>query len=140
MSPNLEDLTPPVFDLFRVPTFGRIFVDFWVTFGSLRRPFPPLWGHFAALVGPVGVLWGAFGFPLLPIGVILVALWLKLGSFGALLARLWHPLAPFWTFLATFSNFLVVLQLFRSHPLFPRPAGGTIAAGNRDRSKNRCEN
>ena len=131
---------PPGPPLFRVPTFGRIFVDFWLTFGSLWRPFAPLWAHFGALVTPVGVLWAALGFPLVPFGIILVALWLELGSFGALLARLRHPLAPFWTLLATFSNFLVILQLFRSHPLFPRPAGGTIAAGNRDRSKNRCEN
>ena len=80
---------PPFFDLFRKPTFGRILVDFWLTFGFLWRPLAPLRAYFGALVAPVGVLWGAFASPLGPFGPILVALRLKLGSFFTFLVPLW---------------------------------------------------
>ena len=33
---------------------------------------------------------------------------------------------------SSFAALLVALQPFCSHTLFPRPGGGTIAAGNRD--------
>ena len=121
------------FNLFRIPTFGRILIDFRLTLGSLWRPFAPLGALFGALVAPVGVPWGAFAPHLVPFGLILVALWLQLGSFGLFLVAFW----PFWLHFESFSSdfqfFLLFWTFFGSHTFFPRPAGGTIAAGKRDR-------
>ena len=51
-----------------------------------------------------------------------VLFWLV--ALGALLAPFWIRLAPLWAFSG--AN-------FRLQPVFSRPAGGTVAAGNRDR-------
>ena len=92
-----------------------------------------------------------FGAPLAPFGLILVAFWLKLGPFWCHVGPDFGYFAPsgcsFWlvvgeikllrqyfakkyTCIDLASNFL---QIFRMQIIFPRPGGGTIAAGNRDR-------
>ena len=92
-----------------------------------------------------------FGAPFAPFGLILVSFWLKLGPFWCHVGPdfgLFCTLGcPFWLVLGEInflrqyfakkytcidlaSNFL---QIFRMQILFPRPGGGTIAAGNRDR-------
>ena len=53
MTPKLSGAPPPFSTFFEVAIFGRIFVDFGLTFGA----------------------------PLAPFGVILVSFWLKLGPF-----------------------------------------------------------
>ena len=114
---------PPKINLFRGCVFCGIFVDFGLTFGV----------------------------PLAPFGVILVAFWLKLGPFWCHVGPDFGYFAPsgcsFWlvvgeikllrqyfakkyTCIDLASNFL---QIFRMQIIFPRPGGGTIAAGNRDR-------
>ena len=91
-----------------------------------------------------------FGAPLAPFGLILVAFWLKLGPFWCHVGPDFGYFAPsgcsFWlvvgeikllrqyfakkyTCIDLASNFL---QIFRMQIIFPRPGGGTIAAGNRD--------
>ena len=122
----------PFFNLFRIPTFGRILVDFGLTLGSLWRPLAPLGAPFGALVAPVGVPWGAFAPHLVSFGLILVALSLQLGSFGPFLVAFWPLWFHFGSFWFAFRFFLLFWTFFGSHTFFPRPAGGTFAAGKRD--------
>ena len=119
-----KDVTgaPPFSTSFEVVFFCCIFVDFGLTFGA----------------------------PLAPFGLILVAFWLKLGPFWCHVGPDFGYFAPsgcsFWlvvgeikllrqyfakkyTCIDLASNFL---QIFRMQIIFPRPGGGTIAAGNRD--------
>ena len=103
---------------------------------------------------PVSADFGlTFGAPLAPFGLILVAFWLKLGPFWCHVGPDFGYFAPsgcsFWlvvgeikllrqyfakkyTCIDLASNFL---QIFRMQIIFPRPGGGTIAAGNRDQHK-----
>ena len=109
---KIDDRWSRFFDLFRIPTFGRILDDFGLTLGSLWRPFAPLGAPFGALVAPVGVPWGAFAPQWVPFGLILVALWLQLGSFGPFLVAFWPLWFHFGSFWFAFRFFFVVLDLF----------------------------
>ena len=106
----------------------------------------------------LGSLWAPFGARLPPLALLLAPLWLQLGSLGALLPPIWSLLGSFWwpcgsswgplgrfwlnfglfgfileAFCSTFVFFKLFWTFFGSHTFFPRPAGGTIAAGKRDR-------
>ena len=125
----MSKLTPKdvAFDLlfltfFEVVFFCGIFVDFGLTFGVLLAPF----------------------------GVMFVAFWLKLGPFWCHVGPHLGYFAPsgvsFWFVLGEIQFLrqkfvkkhscidpgIKFLANFRMQTIFPRPGGGTIAAGNRD--------
>ena len=114
------------------------------------RPFGTLWAHFGALLAQIGSL-------LAPFGLILVPFWFKLDPFWCHVGPDFGYFAPsgcsFWlvvgeikllrqyfakkyTCIDLASNFL---QIFRMQIIFPRPGGGTIAAGNRDSPPGRTQ-
>ena len=92
-----------------------------------------------------------FGAPLAPFGLILVPFWLKLGPFWCHVGPDLGYFAPsgvsFWLVLGEIQFLrqkfvkkhscidpgIKFLANFRMQTIFPRPGGGTIAAGNRDR-------
>ena len=103
---------------------------------------------------PVSADFGlTFGAPLAPFGLILVPFWLKLGSFWCHVGPDLGYFAPsgvsFWLVLGEIHFLrqkfvkkhscidpgIKFLANFRMQSIFPRPGGGTIAAGNRDRSE-----
>ena len=113
----------PLFStFFEVAIFCRIVVDFGVTFNR----------------------------PLAPFGLILAPFWLILGSFWSHLGPDLGYFAPsgvsFWLVLGEIQFLrqkfvkkhscidpgIKFLANFRMQTIFPRPGGGTIAAGNRD--------
>ena len=108
---------------FEVGIFYCIFVEFGLTFGAPLAPFGLIlmsfWfklGPSWCLVGPDFGLFCTLGCPF----------WLVLGEINLLR----QYFAKKYTCIDLASNFL---QIFRMQIIFPRPGGGTIAAGNRDR-------
>ena len=108
---------------------------------SLKRLTPAGVGGFRAhFWRPFGTLWGHFGVLLGQIGSLLVPCRARFGLFCTLGVSFWFVVgeinllrqyfAKKYTCIDLASNFL---QIFRMQIIFPRPGGGTIAAGNRDR-------
>ena len=122
MTPKDVAWDPPCSTFFEVAIFCGIFVDFGLTFGV----------------------------PLAPFGLILVPFWLKLGPFWCHVGPDLGYFAPsgvsFWLVLGEIHFLrqkfvkkhscidpgIKFLANFRMQTIFPRPGGGTIAAGNRD--------
>ena len=113
---------PPLFDLF----WGLNFLWYFCWFRAhFWRPFGTLWGHVCSLLAQIGS-------PLVPCRTRFwlfctfgVSCWLVLGE----IQFLRQYFTKKYTCIDLASNFL---QIFRMQIIFPRPGGGTIAAGNRD--------
>jgi hypothetical protein len=122
LTPKLSALDLPFSTFFEVVFFCGILVDFGFTFGAPLSLFGlilvPFWlelGPFWCHVGP------DFGY-FAPSGC---SFWLVVGE----IKLLRQYFAKKYTCIDLASNFL---QIFRMQIIFPRPGGGTIAAGNRD--------
>ena len=120
---------PPFFDLFRGSDLLWYFCWFRVHFW---RPFGTLWGHFGVLLAQIGSL-------LVPCRVrfwlfctLGCSFWFVVGEINLLR----QYFAKKYTCIDLASNFL---QIFRMQIIFPRPGGGTIAAGNRDSPPGRAQ-
>ena len=126
---------------------------------SLRRRRFAIWetpatGRCRRIVVAFGLTFGA---PLAPFGLILVAFWLKLGPFWCHVGPDFGYFAPsgvsFWLVLGEIHFLrqkfvkkhscidpgIKFLANFRMQTIFPRPGGGTIAAGNRDSPPGRAQ-
>ena len=98
---------------------GEFRVHFWRLFGTL-------WAHFGALLARIGPLLVPCRARFWLFCTLGVSFWLVLGEIHFLR----QYFAKKYTCIDLASNFL---QIFRMQIIFPRPGGGTIAAGNRDR-------
>ena len=116
-------LRPPFFDLFRGCDFLWYFCWFRAHF---LRPFGTLWVHFCVLLAQIGSLLVPCRARFWLFCTLGGSFWFVLGEIN-LLRRYF---AEENTCIDLASNFL---QIFRMQIIFPRPGGGTIAAGNRDR-------
>ena len=115
---------------------------FWLILGSLLAPLwstlGSFWHPFGSMLGPFGSILGPFGSTLRPFGSILDPFWAIL-----------HPWPLSWTVLGYIPGFwrrnpqkhseidpgIQFLTNCRLQTVFPRPGGGTIAAGNRIRPR-----
>ena len=127
LTPKLSAFDLPFSTFFEVAIFCGIFVDFGFTFGAPSAPFGLILVPFWLELGPfwchVGPDLGYFA----PSGC---SFWLVLGE----IQLLRQYFAKKYTCIDLASNFL---QILRMQIIFLRPGGGTIAAGNRDRSSER---
>ena len=121
------------FGLFRGCDFLPYFCRFWVHFW---RPFGTLWAHFGTLLAHIGTL-------LAPFWLILGPFWSHLGpdlgyfapsgvSFWFVLGEIQFLRQKFVKKHSCIDPGIKFLANFRMQTIFPRPGGGTIAAGNRD--------
>ena len=114
---------PPFSTFFEVAIFCVIFVDFGVTFGVPLAPFGLIFGALLAQIGSLLVPCRARFWLFCTLGC---SFWFVVGEINLLR----QYFAKKYTCIDLASNFL---QIFRMQIIFPRPGGGTIAAGNRDR-------
>ena len=113
---------PPFFDLFR----GRDFLLYFCWFRAhFWRPFGTLWGHFGVLLAQIGSLLVPCRARFWLFCTLGCSFWFVVGEINLLR----QYFAKKYTCIDLASNFL---QIFRMQIIFPRPGGGTIAAGNRD--------
>ena len=127
MSPKLSAFGSPFSTFFEVAIFGRIFVAFGVTFDRPLAPFVLILAPFWLILGP---FWSHLGPDLGYFAPSGVSFWLVLGEIQFLRQKFVKKhscIDPGIKFLAN----------FRMQTIFPRPGGGTIAAGNRDRPSER---
>ena len=114
----------PLFStFFEVAIFYAIFVAFGVTFDRPLAPFGLILAPFWLILGP---FWSHLGPDLGYFAPSGVSFWLVLGEIQFLRQKFVKKhscIDPGIKFLAN----------FRMQTIFPRPGGGTIAAGNRDR-------
>ena len=133
-------LAPPFFRPF---SRLRFLVVFWSLLGSLLTA---LWHPLGSFWHPSGSYWDPFGTLLAHIGTLLVPFRARFWLFCTLGVSFWFVLgeihflrqyfAKKYTCIDLASNFL---QIFRMQIIFPRPGGGTIAAGNRDSPPGRAQ-
>ena len=90
------------------------------------RPFGTLWPHFGVLLAQIGSLLVPCRARFWLFCTLGVSFWFVVGEINPLR----QYVAKKYTCIDLASNFL---QIFRMQIIFPRPGGGTIAAGNRDR-------
>ena len=95
-----------------------ILAHFW-------RPFGTLWVHFGALVGQIGTLLATFWARFWLFCTLGVTFWIVLGE-----SHLLRPKSS--KKHSCIDPGIKLLANFRMQTIFPRPGGGTIAAGNRD--------
>ena len=126
-------LRTPFFDLFRGCDFLWYCCCFW---GHFWPPFGTLWAHFGTLLAHIGTL-------LAPFWLILGPFWSHLGpdlgyfapsgvSFWLVLGEIQFLRQKFVKKHSCIDPGIKFLANFRMQTIFPRPGGGTIAAGNRD--------
>ena len=121
--PNRCSRAPPFSIFFEVVFFCGIFVAFGVTFERPLGPFVLILAPFWLILGP---FWCHLGPDLAYFAPSGVSFWLVLGEIQFLRQKFVKKhscIDPGIKFLAN----------FRMQTIFPRPGGGTIAAGNRDR-------
>ena len=126
-----------------VRPFSRLcfFVVFLLLLGSLLTA---LWDPLCSFWHPSGSYWDPFGTLPAHIGTLLVPFCARFGLFctlgGLLLARFGRNLLFKGEICKKHSCIdpgIKFLANFRMQTIFPRPGGGTIAAGNRDRPSER---
>ena len=120
---------PPFFDLFRGCDFLWYFCWFRVHFW---RPFGTLWAHFGVLLAQIGSLLVPCRARFWLFCTLGCSFWFVVGEINLLR----QYFAKKYTCIDLASNFL---QIFRMQIIFPRPGGGTIAAGNRDSPPGRAQ-
>ena len=111
---------------------------------SGSRPLPAFWSIFGRFWAPVWHPFGSFGLPWHPRTEIQAPLWALLAPFWTFWGQFWDPFRSNLKkgcknkeksrFLAPESAKIVrnlpCSSIFRLQTVFPRPGGGTIAAGN----------